>query len=82
MSEKRLVRRQTDRILFGVAGGVAEYINIDPVFVRLAFILLALFGKGFGLLLYLVLAIVMPDDDVPIAKANAFDDEEIVIKDA
>ena len=65
------------------ASGVADYVGIDPVIVRLLFVLLTLW-QGWGLLIYFVLAIVMPvENDVPVsAKANAFDDEEIIIKDA
>ena len=83
MSDKKLVRKQSDKLFLGVASGVAEYIGIDPVIVRLIFVLLTLW-HGWGLLIYIVLAIVMPvSNDVPVsAKANAFDDEEIVIKDA
>jgi phage shock protein PspC (stress-responsive transcriptional regulator) len=83
MSDKKLVRKQSDKLLFGVSGGVADYIGIDPVIVRLIFVLLTLW-HGWGLLIYLVLAIVMPveGEDVVAAKANPFDDEEIVIKDA
>ena len=39
MSEKQLVRSQDDKMLFGVCGGLAEYLNIDPVLVRLFFVL-------------------------------------------
>ena len=83
MSDKKLVRKQSDKLLLGVASGVADYIGIDPVIVRLIFVLLTLW-HGWGLLIYFVLAIVMPvENDVPVsAKANAFDDEEIIIKDA
>ena len=42
MGEKTLYRSQEDRMLFGVSGGLAEYLNIDPVRVRLFFVLLAL----------------------------------------
>ncbi len=83
MSDKKLVRKQSDKLFLGVASGVADYIGIDPVIVRLIFVLLTLWN-GWGLLIYIVLAIVMPvDNDVPVsAKANVFDDEEIIIKDA
>jgi len=83
MSDKRLVRKADDKLLFGVASGVADYVGIDPVIVRLIFVLLTLW-QGWGLLIYIVLAIVMPveEGDPVSAKANAFDDEEIVIKDA
>jgi len=83
MSDKKLVRKQSDKLFLGVASGVADYIGIDPVIVRLLFVLFTLW-HGWGLLIYIVLAIVMPvENDVPVsAKANAFDDEEIIIKDA
>jgi len=81
MSDKQLYRSTSDRMLFGVAGGLADYLNIDPVLVRLFFVLMALTSHGWGILLYVVLAILMKED-VPVAKANSFDEEEIVIKDA
>ncbi|MBK6328146.1 MAG: PspC domain-containing protein [Chloroflexi bacterium] len=81
MSEKRLTRKQESRMLFGVAAGIADYLNIDPVIVRLVFVLMTLL-HGWGLLIYGVLAIVMPQENSVAAKANPFDEEEIVIKDA
>lgn len=60
MDEKRLVRSASDRMLAGVAGGLAEYINLDPTIVRLLFVLLALAG-GPGILIYAVLWLVMPE---------------------
>jgi len=81
MNEKRLMRRRHDRMLFGVAGGLADYLNVDPVIVRLAFVLLT-FLHGWGLLIYAVLAVVMPQEGDVAAKAQPFDEEEIVIKDA
>ena len=79
--EKRLMRSQSDRMVAGVAAGLAEYFNIDPAIVRLLFVLMAL-GGGHGLIIYLIMAILMPEADVPVAKAAAFDEEEIVIKEA
>jgi len=81
MSEKRLVRMRDDRMIFGVASGVADYLNLDPVIVRLLFVLLTLAG-GPGAVAYLILAIIMSEEDEMVAKANAFDEEEIIIKDA
>jgi phage shock protein PspC (stress-responsive transcriptional regulator) len=46
----------------GVAGGTAQYLGVDPTFVRLGFVVAAFFG-GFGLLAYLVMAVVVPQDD-------------------
>lgn len=79
MSEKRLVRSNDNRMLFGVCGGIAEYLNVDPVIVRLVTVLLTLWN-GVGLLLYLVMALIMRPEPEVAPKANAFDDEEIVIK--
>jgi phage shock protein PspC (stress-responsive transcriptional regulator) len=79
MNEKRLIRPRDNRMLFGVCAGVADYLNIDPVIVRLVAVLLTLWN-GIGLLLYVVLALVMPQEPAVAPKANAFDDEEIVIK--
>lgn len=80
MSDKQLYRSTEDRMLFGVSGGLAAYLNLDPVLVRLFFVLLAL-STGWGFVVYIVLAILMKED-VPVAKAKSFDEEEIVIKDA
>jgi phage shock protein PspC (stress-responsive transcriptional regulator) len=57
----RLYRSRDDRILAGVAGGVAEYFDLDPSLVRIVWALLA-FAGGFGLLLYIVMAIVVPEE--------------------
>ncbi|RMG92309.1 MAG: PspC domain-containing protein [Chloroflexi bacterium] len=81
MSEKRLVRMRSDRMFLGVASGIAHYLDIDPVIVRLLFVLLAL-GGGHGLLIYLILAIIMPEEGSVTATVNGFDEEEIVVKDA
>ena len=61
--QKKLSRSQNDVMIAGVAAGVANYLNIDPVIVRLVFVLLALTG-GHGLLLYLILWCVMPQESL------------------
>jgi phage shock protein PspC (stress-responsive transcriptional regulator) len=55
-----LYRSRTDRMIFGVAGGMAEWFDVDPSVVRLVWALLILAG-GVGLLLYIVAAIVVPE---------------------
>lgn len=62
MQGKRLFRSRTDRMIAGVAGGLATYLNIDPLFIRLGFLLLA-FLNGTGVLLYLVLWLLIPNED-------------------
>ena len=61
METKRLYRSGRNAMIAGVCGGLAEYFNIDPTLVRLAFVLLA-FATGFfpALLLYLILWIIVP----------------------
>ena len=57
--ERRLYRSRTDRVLWGVCGGLANYFGIDPTIVRVVFVLLVL-ANGIGLLAYIILAIVVP----------------------
>ena len=57
---KRLYKSQTNKMICGVCGGVAEYLNIDPTIVRLIWAVLIL-AVGTGLLAYILAAIIMPD---------------------
>lgn len=57
---RRLVRRGDDRVIAGVASGAAHYLQVDPVVVRIAFVVLCLIG-GVGFLLYLAAWLLMPD---------------------
>lgn len=59
---RRLTRRADDRILGGVASGLADYFGLDPVLVRIAFVLLGVFGGG-GILLYIVMWILVPEGE-------------------
>lgn len=61
LRERRLHRSRTDRVVFGVCGGLAEYFEIDPVLVRLLFVIVTLAG-GAGVLAYIILAIVLPEE--------------------
>ena len=67
---KRLYRSRNDRMLFGVAGGFAEYLDVDPAFVRIVWALL-IFAAGTGFLLYIVAAILIPEE--PLGGAMAAD---------
>lgn len=58
--KKRLVKSR-NRLIFGVCSGLAEYFGIDPMIVRLISIIL-FFGFGIGLIAYLVLALIMPNE--------------------
>jgi phage shock protein PspC (stress-responsive transcriptional regulator) len=56
---KRLYRSRTQRMIGGVCGGLANYLNADPTLIRLLMVLFALAG-GPGLIAYLILWIVVP----------------------
>lgn len=59
---RRLTRSRADKYVGGVAGGLGAYFDVDPVLVRVAFAVSTLFS-GAGLLAYLVLLAVLPQDD-------------------
>jgi phage shock protein C len=59
--EKKLFRSRSERMIAGVCGGLGEYLGVDPVWLRLFFILL-LFATGFGFWAYLILWIIVPEE--------------------
>ncbi len=59
-STKRFTRSRTDRTVAGVAGGLAEYFDVDATLVRLLFVVGTLLG-GPGLVVYIILWLVMPE---------------------
>ena len=58
---KRLHRSRTEKMIAGVCGGLAEYFDVDPTLVRLAWVFITLLA-GVGILLYLVMWVIMPLD--------------------
>jgi phage shock protein C len=56
--------RSPKRVIGGVCAGLADNFHVDPIWVRLAFVLLA-FAQGIGVLLYVILWIVMPERGRP-----------------
>lgn len=61
VEKRRLYRSRNDRMISGVAGGLAEYLNVDATIVRLLFVFFALAG-GPGLLVYIVMLLVVPEE--------------------
>jgi phage shock protein C len=57
----RLYRSQTNKVLAGVCGGLAEYLNADPTVIRLVWILLTFLG-GSGIILYIVAIFIIPEN--------------------
>ena len=62
--KSRLERSNTNRVISGVCGGIAEYLAVDATLVRVAFVVMAVFG-GVGVLAYIVLLILMPQPGQP-----------------
>ena len=60
---KKLTRSNSNIMIGGVAAGIADYLNVDPVLIRLLFVLAALFG-GHGILIYFILWLIMPEESV------------------
>ena len=58
--KERLRKSSSDRVMFGVAGGLAEHLDIDSTLIRVAFVVLG-FASGIGLIAYIVLALAMPE---------------------
>ena len=57
---KKLYKSETDKKLFGVCGGIAEYFNIDSTVIRLIWAILILW-MGTGILAYILAALILPD---------------------
>jgi phage shock protein PspC (stress-responsive transcriptional regulator) len=65
----RIRRSRSDRKVAGVAGGLGRHLDIDPVILRVAFVVLTFFG-GVGLLLYVALWLLLPEDGSDWAKVK------------
>lgn len=71
---RKVYRSRKDRIIFGVCGGIAEYYNIESLWVRVVFIFLGITG-AIGFVLYIALAILMPLN--PVKSSNDKKPEEV-----
>jgi len=60
-AQKRLYKSRTDKMVEGVCGGLADYFDVDPTLIRLGFALAVLGGFGAGVLIYIALALVVPE---------------------
>ena len=59
---KRLYRSRKDRVLGGVCGGIAQYLEVDPVVVRLMWAIGTLISMGVGLLAYIIAWVIIPEE--------------------
>ena len=71
---ERLYRSRGDRMLAGVAGGLAEIWDADPALVRIVWALLVVLTGGLALLVYIIMAIVVPEGDGTTAASTEPDD--------
>ena len=62
METRRILRSRNERMIAGVAGGLATYFSIDPLVVRLGFALLSMVN-GIGIMLYVLLWLLLPNED-------------------
>lgn len=60
--EKKLMRSHINKMICGVCGGIGEYFNIDPTIIRLIWALVTVCGAGSGLLVYIIAAVIMPEN--------------------
>ncbi len=60
--EKHLSKSAVNKMICGVCGGIGEYFNIDPTVIRLIWVILSICGVGSGLLVYIIAAIIMPEN--------------------
>ncbi len=68
-SYRQFRRSYFDKKLFGVCGGLANYFGIDPSLIRMMYVVLCLASFGAGLVLYVLIAVVVPYDNVMNARA-------------
>jgi len=68
VNNKRLTRSKEDRMVAGVCGGIANYLDLDPTLVRLVFVALSLMSGGQGLIIYIIMMLVVPEESSEKAK--------------
>ena len=61
MEKKRLTKSKTEKKIFGVCGGIAEYLNVDPTIIRLIWTG-SVIVFGVGVIGYLAAALILPED--------------------
>ena len=63
--KKQLTRDTSNVMIEGVCSGIAKYFNMDVTIIRLLWVLMTFMTSGFGLILYIIMAVIMPPDNVP-----------------
>lgn len=60
--KKKIYRSRSDKMLAGVCGGIGTYFQVDPSFIRIGWVLATLFSGGLGILVYILLIIIFPEE--------------------
>ncbi|MGY3723956.1 phage shock protein C (PspC) family protein [Granulicatella balaenopterae] len=71
MNKKKLTKSRTDKVFLGVIGGIAEYLGISSTLLRIIFLLV--FWSGGPVIVYFLLALIIPDAPKPSPRINPFD---------
>lgn len=66
---QQLFRSRSKKVFAGVCGGLSEYFNVDPVFIRIIFVV-ALFSGGLGLIAYIIFWIATPQEPLRFSQVN------------
>ncbi len=74
MQQKKLFKSRTDKVLDGVCGGIAQYFDLDPVVVRIIWVIVAMMTMPFGIIAYIVAMVLIPKE--PSSKASIIDAAE------
>lgn len=61
---KKIYLSKKDKMIVGVCGGIGEYFNIDPVLIRLLFVIFSVFTLGFGIIVYLLAWMIIPERQI------------------
>jgi phage shock protein C len=61
---KRLYRSRDEKMIGGVCGGLAQYLDVDPTLIRVLWVVVTVMGAGTGLLAYLILWVLIPQEPV------------------
>jgi phage shock protein C len=70
--DRKLLRNMHDKVIAGVSSGIAEYMQVDVTIIRLLFVLSTIFLFGTGVLVYLVMWIIVPENYDPAARFSKF----------
>lgn len=69
MTKKRIHRSTESKVIAGVCGGLGDYFDIDPTWIRILFVL-SIFANGIGLIAYIIWWIVVPQQPLPVYSAT------------